>query len=340
MFELLWQPLEESLKGVKAVYFSPAGHLSKLNLGAIPTGEGKILSDRYNLVQLGSTRQLVVPPELKIKNNDALLFGGIQYEMDSTAVNLMNIDLKINRLIATRGGLSFSQTDSTLRGGTWDFLPGTEKEVVLIEKIMQTSGIEPQARKGWAATEEAFKTIGQSGKPSPRILHLATHGFFFPDPKTVDFGRQTADGASVFKTGQPAHPLWPDSIGRQPSMADWEAAQTRHGRWHFDRLRDKPNEFGQYRIGRFVRRETGLGDVQGNEGVYGLQRAFKIAGAKYLIMSLWQVPDQQTSLLMTAFYKKWLSEKMEIPVAFRAAQKELRDAGLAPYQWAGFVLVE
>jgi CHAT domain-containing protein len=86
--------------------------------------------------------------------------------------------------------------------------------------------------------------------------------------------------------------------------------------------------------------ETGLGDIQDNEGVYGLQRAFKIAGAKYLIMSLWQVPDKQTSLLMTTFYKKWLVEKMTIPDAFHAAQKELREIGLDPYQWAGFVLVE
>ncbi|MGB4820496.1 MAG: CHAT domain-containing protein, partial [Saprospiraceae bacterium] len=86
--------------------------------------------------------------------------------------------------------------------------------------------------------------------------------------------------------------------------------------------------------------ETGLGDIQGNEGVYGLQRAFKIAGVKYLIMSLWQVPDKQTSLLMTTFYKKWLEDKMTIPDAFHAAQKELREIGLDPYQWAGFVLVE
>jgi CHAT domain-containing protein len=94
--------------------------------------------------------------------------------------------------------------------------------------------------------------------------------------------------------------------------------------------------------------ETGLGDIQGNEGVYGLQRAFKIAGAKYLIMSLWQVPDKQTSLLMTTFYKKWLEaegpdgvgKKMTIPEAFHAAQKQMRDNGLDPYNWAGFVLVE
>ena len=86
--------------------------------------------------------------------------------------------------------------------------------------------------------------------------------------------------------------------------------------------------------------ETGLGDIKGNEGVYGLQRAFKIAGVKYLIMSLWQVPDKQTSLLMTNFYRNWIEEKMEIPDAFHAAQQEMRDMGFDPYQWAGFVLVE
>ena len=86
--------------------------------------------------------------------------------------------------------------------------------------------------------------------------------------------------------------------------------------------------------------ETGLGDIQGNEGVYGLQRAFKIAGVKYIIMSLWQVPDKQTSMLMTTFYKKWLEDKLSIPDAFHAAQKALREQGFDPHQWAGFVLIE
>lgn len=83
-----------------------------------------------------------------------------------------------------------------------------------------------------------------------------------------------------------------------------------------------------------------ISDIQGNEGVYGLQRAFKIAGAKYLIMSLWQVPDKQTSLLMTTFYKMRFVDKLSIPQAFQGAQKELREMGFDPYQWAGFILVE
>ena len=86
--------------------------------------------------------------------------------------------------------------------------------------------------------------------------------------------------------------------------------------------------------------ETGLGDIQGNEGVYGLQRAFKIAGAKYLMMSLWQVPDDETSVFMTAFYKHWLEDKQTIPEAFHNTQSEMRKRFENPYQWAGFVLVE
>ena len=74
--------------------------------------------------------------------------------------------------------------------------------------------------------------------------------------------------------------------------------------------------------------------------MYGLQRAFKIAGAKNLVMSLWQVPDYQTQELMTAFYQKWLSGKMPVRQALQAAQKEMREKGYEPYYWAGFVVVE
>lgn len=86
--------------------------------------------------------------------------------------------------------------------------------------------------------------------------------------------------------------------------------------------------------------ETGLGDIQGNEGVYGLQRAFKIAGAKYLLMSLWQVPDAPTQELMQAFYENWLDGGKSIPMAFKEAQAKMKGKYANPFYWAGFVLVE
>jgi CHAT domain-containing protein len=84
--------------------------------------------------------------------------------------------------------------------------------------------------------------------------------------------------------------------------------------------------------------ETGLGDIKGSEGVYGLQRAFKIAGAKKLIMSLWQVPDKETAELMQIFYKN-LFAGVESREAFKIAQKEMR-AKYPAFFWAAFVMVE
>ncbi len=343
LYELFWQPLEHDLTGVKTIYFSPSGLLYRLNPGAIPISEEETLADRYRLVEMGSTRQLVVgSPLFAAHSQDAMLFGGVQYEMDSLAMAAANVEYG-SETVASRGELSFSQVDSTGRGGTWGYLKWTEKEVAAVEPILTGSGFRATLRGGFAATEEAFKSIGKS-RPSPSVLHLATHGFFFPDPgggmRNTEYGMRNGE-EPVFKISD--HPMirsglilaggnyaWATGKPLKPGMEDgiltaYEISQM---------------NLSNTELVVLSACETGLGDIQGNEGVYGLQRAFKIAGAKYLIMSLWQVPDKQTSLLMTTFYKKWLEEKMAIPEAFRAAQKELRDAGLDPYQWAGFVLVE
>ena len=81
-----------------------------------------------------------------------------------------------------------------------------------------------------------------------------------------------------------------------------------------------------------------MGEVKGSEGVYGLQRAFKLAGADFIIMSLWQVPDEQTMELMKLFYSKWLKGG-DIRDAFHEAQNEMSKE-YEPYFWAGFVLLE
>ncbi|MFH2094835.1 MAG: CHAT domain-containing protein, partial [Bacteroidota bacterium] len=84
--------------------------------------------------------------------------------------------------------------------------------------------------------------------------------------------------------------------------------------------------------------ETGLGEIKGSEGVYGLQRAFKIAGVEYIIMSLWQIPDEQTVELMDAFYTYWLKGD-DINTAFSKAQLEMSEK-YEPFFWAAFVLVK
>lgn len=209
--------------------------------------------------------------------------------------------------------------------------------------LLTGAGLQPVVRKGGAATEAFFKTIGEAAPGTPRILHIATHGYFFPDPKPSAAGFETSPTVDepVFKRSE--HPMIRSGLLLAGANHAWVTGKPlRPG------LEDgvlTAYEISQMDLSKtelvvLSACETGLGDIQGNEGVYGLQRAFKIAGAKYLVMSLWQVPDFQTQELMTVFYQKWLTENMPIPDAFQAAQQLMRKKYEHPYFWAGFVLVE
>lgn len=344
LYQLIWQPLEKELAGAKNIYYSPTGLLHRLNLNAISIGADSVLADKYYLTQLGSTRQLVNDrPPAATTASSAVLFGGIRYDLDTASVGNTKTSEKARDVAtAERGESLFAYVDTTLRGGTWPYLPYTEKEVEALSKSLQSGAVTTRIWKGYEATEEAFKNIGRD-KPAPQILHIATHGFFFPDFRdtTADTRWQMDGTEPVFK------------ISNNPMIRSGLLLAGSNHAWHTGKPLNPDMEDGiltAYEISQMNLSgtelvvlsacETGLGDIEGNEGVYGLQRAFKIAGAKYLIMSLWQIPDKPTSVLMTTFYKKWLHEKMEIPEAFRAAQKEMREQGFEPHQWAGFVLVE
>ena len=348
LFDLIWRPLEKDLDSVRTLYFAPSGILHRLNLSAIPIPPStigvpdSILADRYHLIELGSTRQLTNRKFNAVYQNNAVLFGGIRYDMDSTAVVAAINDLDHQQDLVSRGASDLGLATDTPLVGQWPYLSGTAKEVTGVKSILQTNGFQTVLYMGYTATEEAFKQLGTDNVPSPRILHIATHGFFFPDPKDSTAYRQPLDEQAVgFKTSHNplvrsglllagANQAW---VNGKPLVKGMEnSILTAYEISHMNLTHTELVVLSAC--------ETGLGDIEGNEGVYGLQRAFKIAGAKYLIMSLWQVPDKQTSLLMTRFYQKWLDEKMDIPTAFREAQQEMRAMGFDPYQWAGFILVE
>ena len=364
--DLLWSPLSPNLMDIKTIYYSTTGILHRLNLDAIPINESETLADKFELVALNSTRQIALPNTIEINNNKSIIFGGINFDKSLT-MNSQNDQLtnRSNEEILTPTNPSINKINN------WEFLPGTEKEGMAIERIMKTNGYDCIFMSGTASTEEKFKILGKFGNQSPRNIHLATHGYFFKDDRTISAnGKKPQDNAAiegnltdsiqqvgtkatsikelieaeteepVFKTSD--HPMLRSGLIMAGGNNAWKGEPTPVG--------EEDGVLTAYEISQMNLSntelvvlsacETGLGDIEGNEGVYGLQRAFKIAGVKYLIMSLWQVPDKQTSILMITFYKKWLDEKMTIPVAFHAAQKELRDLGLDPYQWAGFVLVE
>ena len=334
LYDLIWKPLEKSLQGVSTVYCSPSGLLHRINLGAIPTDKQQTFSELHKLVLLGSTRQLVVPNVFKVAGNSAYVAGGIRYDLDSTNFAYEHTE------VTSRGiELSFS-LDSTARGGSWKYLPGSATEAIEIGKILKGQKFAVQLDTGYAATEEAFKRLGNS-RPSPRTILLATHGFFFPDPqKAPSPGRGLGEAEPVFKTSD--DPLIRSGIILAGAQQTWSTGKGKENREDgiLTAYEISQMDLSGTELVVLSACETGLGDIVGNEGVYGLQRAFKIAGAKYLIMSLWKVNDRSTGEFMTEFYRQWLEMGLSIPDAFRTAQQNMKIKYKDPYHWAGFVLVE
>ncbi|MEZ4959270.1 MAG: CHAT domain-containing tetratricopeptide repeat protein [Saprospiraceae bacterium] len=341
LYPLVWQPLEPYLEGVTRLFYAPSGLLHRLAFDALQGQDGATLSDRFTLRQLGSTRQLAIrkgsrpTPDFK-----AVVYGGIHYDMDSSALS------KANELWVFDENQPQDRFDGALQknlrggsGGEWKDLRWTALEAKNVAGILEKAGAQVQVVTGYQATEESFVSLCNQER-SPWVLHLSTHGFFFPDVKEERRLSGETLGEPAFKISE--QPMIRSGLIFAGANQVWSGGKPLTG------MEDgilTAYEISQMNLSNtelvvLSACETGLGDIQGSEGVYGLQRAFKIAGAKYLLMSLWQVPDLQTKELMTAFYVNWLEKKMEIPDAFHAAQSEMKGRYTSPFYWAGFLLVE
>jgi CHAT domain-containing protein len=334
LYKLIWKPLDSLLQAhqIKKVYFSPSGLLHRVAFAALPIDGKKVLADRYELHQLGSTRSLVVKtPEPLAQEYTAAIFGGVQYDRSGTQTDSTAPEITDNRLWTL-----IERPRSGVEDG-FDYLPGTAKEAQILEKTLAQNRIVTRSHTGAQATEEALKALGRDTVKSPDILHIATHGFFFPDPekrKEQRFGEENAfkwNENPLFRSGLAlagANTTW----SGQPSPGNIEdGIATAYEISHLNLSNTKLVVLSAC--------ETGLGDIKGSEGVYGLQRAFKMAGADFLLVSLWQVPDKETVEFMDFFYGAWLKGKT-IHEAFAKAQKKMRKKYKEVYKWGAWVLVE
>ncbi|MBK8389455.1 MAG: CHAT domain-containing protein [Saprospiraceae bacterium] len=160
------------------MYFAPTGIMHRINLHAIPISDKQYLGDKIQLVEMSSTRKILDQKNTSSTNKQLVLMGGIDYEMDTTVINgdIAGAD------VATRGlfdEIPLDLTSSVNRGGSWTYLKGTEIEISKLNQIAQKTGRKSIVFKGKQATEKGFKELGIQN--SPDIIHIATHGFFFPE---------------------------------------------------------------------------------------------------------------------------------------------------------------
>ena len=330
LIKLAWLPIDTLLEGVTRVYYSPSGILNRINFSALPINKKSTLSEQYEMYQLGSSRQLVLQSgQKKRAEKEAVLLGGIRYDREQNDTP-PGAQASVQANETPSNEIPFSP-----RGNAkdHDYLEGTLSEVKNIGKELVKSGYKVKIMEGHSGTEEAFKRLG-TNDASPKILHIATHGYFFPDPAT--------EVESINTLAKSDHPMIRSGLLLAGSNPAWKGEETPPDQEDgiLTAYEISQMDLNNTELVVLSACETGLGDIQGNEGVYGLQRAFKIAGAKYLIMSLWDVPDEETAEFMTTFYQEWLGGK-DIHNAFRKTQQIMRADYLdEPFLWAGFVLVE
>ncbi|MDQ3843383.1 MAG: CHAT domain-containing protein [Bacteroidota bacterium] len=338
LYQLIWQPLESCLKDVHTIYYAPVGLLHRIAFQALRFDSTRYLIDKYQVNQVLSTRTVAVPSELAPKPLSASVWGNIEYDLQYS----MNKSLASGRGIrghsVTDTSVSFfnfyNKDTRGLRGRGWDRLVFTSQEIDSLKKLFKKENISVTTLSGTIATEEAFKAL--DGK-SPQVLHLATHGFSIPikEQKTKDKDGDnnsfTVQQNPMFRSGlvlaggnhawvgKPAIPGREDGI-----LTAYEIAQM---------------DLSNTDLVVLSACETALGDVQGNEGVIGLQRAFKMAGVKQMIVSLWSVYDEPTMELITLFYRNWLGGQ-STREALRNAQLKMKEKYSDPYYWAGFVVIE
>jgi CHAT domain-containing protein/Flp pilus assembly protein TadD len=332
--DLFLKPLENEMGDINTIYLSTSGMGHQIDFAALPINETQTLGEKYKLHILNAPSELIDFKEvgLKQKNKlELLLYGGINYGKSDSEEKTENT--------ITDNSDDFTNliTRSGIRG--FNYIEGTNKEVNQIQQKATQNGFTVKLLNESAATEESIKAL--DGRTTPYVLHLATHGFFFADLQQKELPNDIMrfEGkAKIYKASD-------DPMMRSGLL--FAGANNYWGKSNDDTTIDDgiltASEISNLDLSAcqlvvLSACETGLGEVKGSEGVFGLQRAFKMAGVKNIIMSLWKVPDTQTAELFDIFYSECFAGK-SIHEAFQSAQAKMK-VKYSPYYWAGFVLLE
>ena len=291
-YENFWRPVKDRLGTAATIYLSPDGVYNQINLETIPTPRDGYVIDEANIVVVRNTKELYFRKKLNTETapagNTAFILGNPAfYEAAGNS----------HRVITP--------------------LPASEKEIENISELLRDKGYTFDAYLHHEATEPVVKST-----QSPKIFHVATHGFF-EAPQQVTQNPLLRSGILLANSGDILKQATFQYNQQDGILTAFEAMNL---------------NLDQTELVVLSACETGLGQVESGEGVYGLQRAFLQAGAKSLIMSLFKVRDDATQQLMTSFYQKWLVSGNK-RAAFLAAKKEIRNQYPNPLDWGAFVMI-
>jgi len=304
--DLIFDPISKYTKDKNVIYISQAGLLHVLPLGSVTI-------DKPWTVKNVTSLQSILCDKINFRTNGATLLGGVEfggYDLDKRNFrNLVPLDFKKNIHNNKISNLTYTKT-----------------EVLEIKKLYESYRIGNSIYLGVNANELMFRSL--SGKKND-ILHIATHGFSEGQSYNVNSTFNTNNNAvsELLRSGILLSPH--SSVKGLNDLNDGLITAM-----DLSKL-----DLSNYNLAIFSSCESGVGNLYGSQGVFGIIRGLKSAGVKSMILSLWQVPDKQTSELMIAFYKYYL--KGDHPdEALKKAKNEMKLIHPNPYFWAGFEYFE
>lgn len=338
---LVWGSLSSRLVGKAHVYFSASGLLHNIGIEYLPSMEGK---DCY---RLSSTRELVThTPNETLRS--ATLYGDIDYDATYAAIESKTPSAIKYYAMNMTGQHRGVFDDRSLDDGV-DALPGTRAELYEVSKLMQSRGMLCDTVTGVLASEESFKALSGQRKS---LLHISTHGFYYNDKKANKLKphlRQMlmGDDRPAYVEDRSLLRCGLCFAGANQALQGKSQPSEWQGDGVLNALEIAQTDLRGLDLVVLSACQTALGDIAQGEGVFGLQRGFKKAGAKTLLMSLWKVNDVATKILMVEFYKNYLAGKGKLE-SLRKAQQYVRDYTDEkgeklfndPHYWAGFILLD
>lgn len=320
LYRKLILPFEQGIAGsnIRNLVIAPEGRMFLVPFEVL-LHDKKFLSDRFCVSYVNSGRDLLRIPRPPRQTGDVVVFADPDFTTQDAR-------------LATNG--SVGPTSRGARGLKLSYLPplpGARKEAAAIAELI------PHARlyEGRSATEERLFALR-----TPSILHIATHGLFFDaSPQTVAEGSRShfsiEDSVLV-----PSHPLLLSAIALAGAAAPWEKKEAQQDASDGIMTALEVSNLNLLGTQMVVLSacNSGRGLVRRGQGVYGLRRAFLIAGAETLVTSLWKVDDEVTQLFMTEFYQH-LRKGEGRAEALRHAQQAVRQNQAHPYYWASFILI-
>jgi len=348
---LVWDNLIKETEGATHLYFAPTGVFYQWGIEYMPvTEEGKSISETMSIFRLSSTKLLAQrsSTQAPLGDGEAIIYGGLEYENmtveDMYAYhNVIDDEVVEDEDFTHALALEQQATDSIAivdiaeRGASAKNLIGAKDEAEAIEMLLYNAGRSYKMYEGFSGTEESFKRLG--GRDIS-LLHIATHGFSYPveekNSGSLDWLNSTSSSGTM-----PTDPLCYSGLlfsgcnNKLQHPHDFPA--------DIDDGILTAQEIAQLNLQNLQLTvlsacQTGTGTLQ-EDGVFGVQRGFKKAGAHTLVMSLWKVSDAATKLMMTAFYEALLNGQSRHE-AFLKAQAAVREAYPAPHYWAPFIMLD